>query len=73
MSQDTGDPTGVAGELWLVDDDALAEIDHFEGVPHSGYIRRMVPLREPAETAAFAYVYAYPVSGCPVLGESWPG
>jgi len=63
---------GVRGEVWLIDDHGIRELDAFEGVAEGLYRRESVGLQPPhADTPVQAYVYARPVEGCPVLGPTW--
>ena len=70
----------VTGELWAVDDAALARLDELEGVEEGLYARVPAVLEEWPEPlsagARFAdarmYVYLRDVSGRPRLGETWP-
>jgi len=67
------DTAGVAGELWLVDDEALAVLDDLEGVAEGLYTRINLALRQPAGHAtALAYLYARSVAGRSVIGDNWP-
>ncbi len=60
----------VTGEVYLVDDSCLRELDEFEGVSEGLYTRETVPLRSP-QAPAYAYVYAQSVEGRPLLGGNW--
>jgi gamma-glutamylcyclotransferase (GGCT)/AIG2-like uncharacterized protein YtfP len=67
-----GDTAGVTGELWSVDDAALARLDRFEGV-HEGLYRR-TPLRllAPHDTLpVHAYFPGLPPDGRPEVGAVW--
>ena len=73
MVEDPAGRGGVTGELWSVDDDALARLDCFEGV-HEGLYRRIaVPLATPVGDVmqADAYLYARDTVGLPVIGSVW--
>lgn len=64
---------GVVGEVWEVDDAALAALDAYEGVPEGLYRREPLPLLAPfAQDRIEAYVYARSVSGREFLGSAWP-
>ena len=66
------DRHGVKGELWAVDEDALARLDEFEGVPEGLYRRETVPLIPPhARIDAEAFIYARSIDGCPRIGDCW--
>jgi gamma-glutamylcyclotransferase (GGCT)/AIG2-like uncharacterized protein YtfP len=62
----------ILGELWLVSDAALRELDDVEGVDEGLYSRRRVPLLPPhADVVAEGYVYLEPVAGMAEIGRSW--
>lgn len=66
------DRVGVTGEVWEVDDQALAELDAFEGVPEGLYRRECVPLQAPFTDARVdAYIYPHSVAGRTEIGDSW--
>ncbi len=68
------DRDGVFGEVWSVDADTLASLDHLEGLDLGLYRREPVPLRPPfAEDAVQTYVYALSVDGRPLVGSVWTG
>jgi len=65
-------PGGVCGEVWLIDDHGIRELDAFEGIAEGLYRRESVSLQPPhTEPPVQAYVYARTVEGCPVLGSTW--
>jgi gamma-glutamylaminecyclotransferase len=67
MVETEDQPAAIAGEIWEVDDDCLAELDELESIADGEYAR--VWLRE---LEAFAYVYEWPVdSDSRVPGDSW--
>ena len=69
---DATDSAGVVGEIWEVDEQALADLDTFEGVDEGLYSRRPIPLLPPhAGLRVDAYVYLPPVLGRPALGAEW--
>lgn len=66
------DQEGVTGEIWLVDDRALARLDRFEGVSEGLYRREAIALAlssgpDPVE----GYVYARSTEGLRAVGTSW--
>jgi gamma-glutamylaminecyclotransferase len=68
------DPDGpsIVGELWLVSDAALRQLDDVEGVDEGLYARRRIPLLPPQDDViAEAYVYLEPVVGLPEISPSW--
>ncbi len=69
-----GDQTGVVGEVWAVDPDALARLDVFEGVHEGLYRRAAIVLAPPfAGRAIEAYFPAIGVGGRPEVGSEWLG
>jgi gamma-glutamylaminecyclotransferase len=66
------DREGVVGEVWSVSDQALIELDRFEGV-HEGLYRRVpIPLQPPfAGQAIDAYVSVISPVGRPIVGAEW--
>lgn len=72
LAVEADDRRGVKGELWLVDEAALARLDEFEGVPEGLYRRGPVLLIPPhARIRVEAYIYARPLSGRQHLGDRW--
>jgi gamma-glutamylaminecyclotransferase len=66
------DDMGVIGEVWLVDDNTLEELDRFEGVHEGLYRREPLPLLAPfANEKIDAYVSTLPVSGRVDVGSEW--
>jgi len=62
----------VVGELWLVSDAALRDLDDVEGVEEGLYARRRVRLLPPhADVVAEGYVYLESVAGMAEIGRSW--
>lgn len=57
----------VAGEVWRVDERALAELDRFEG---EQFERR--PIAVDGFPEAVAYYYLGDLTGCRECGSSWP-
>lgn len=73
MVRASGDTAGVTGELWMVDDATLAELDRLEGVDEGLYERVDVHLApNPHAASAQAYLYLRPLDGRPPLGDTWP-
>lgn len=64
---------GVVGEIWLVDAEALRDLDAYECVAAGLYRRESIALVTPGlpETAE-AYVYARSVAGRTRIGSTWP-
>ncbi len=60
----------IRGELWAVDDAALATMDEFEGVPHT-FVREDVVVRDCFETVQ-AYLFNGPVPPGAPTGSEWP-
>ncbi len=58
----------IRGELYLVSEEKLAELDRFEGVPLE-YVREAIRLADGSE--AETYFYALPVAGMRVCGAEW--
>lgn len=66
------DTAGVVGEVWSVDADALARLDHFEGVHEGLYRREPIRLMAPfADRSVDAYLPAKPTRGHPEVGAEW--
>lgn len=62
----------IEGEVWEVDDDALARLDAFEGLDEGLYERVPVPLQAPHEAGRVeAYLYLRSIAGRRDLGERW--
>lgn len=73
MVRAPGDTAGVTGELWVVDDACLAELDRLEGLDEGLYERADILLQpNPIAAAAQAYLYLRPHQGLPRLGSTWP-
>jgi len=72
MVANAGHPAGVAGEVWLVDDECLARLDALEGTTEGLYRRAAVPLLAPfSERRVEAYLYVPSVEGLRMLGGTW--
>jgi gamma-glutamylcyclotransferase (GGCT)/AIG2-like uncharacterized protein YtfP len=66
------DRVGVCGEIWEVDEAALARLDDFEGVPEGLYRREPVALLPPHEhERAEAFFYVRPIEAGQVIGPVW--
>lgn len=62
----------ITGEIWEVDDAALAGLDELEGVAVGEYRRVLIPLAAPHDTwAVLGYEYLRPVDRAPILGSTW--
>ena len=68
------DTIGVSGEIWSVDDDALARLDAFEGVHESLYRREPIKLLPPfADQRVETYFYAQSIENrLPIPNGHWP-
>lgn len=73
MVRAPGDTRGVTGELWVVDDNCLAELDRLEGLDE-GLYERIDVLLAPNHLAgsAQAYLYLHPHQGLAPVGDHWP-
>jgi gamma-glutamylaminecyclotransferase len=73
MVADATDTDGVTGEIWSVDDAALAHLDDFEGVDEGLYLRERVTLAGGAfaDADVHTYLYARSVADRPALGATW--
>jgi len=73
MVRAPGDTAGVTGELWVVDDACLAELDRLEGLDE-GLYERVDVLLAPNHLAASAQTYLYlgQFDGLQPLGSEWP-
>lgn len=72
MVPHTADRTGVTGEIWSVDADALRRLDAFEGVAESLYRRTPLALQTPHDrNAVETYLYAQSTEGRREVGVEW--
>jgi gamma-glutamylaminecyclotransferase len=72
MVAESGNPEGVTGEVWSVDDECLANLDLLEGTADGLYRREGVPLRPPfARNRVEAYIYLQGVDGRRRVGSVW--
>jgi len=73
MVRAPGDTAGVTGELWVVDDACLAELDRLEGLDE-GLYERIDVLLAPNHLAASAQTYLYlrQFDGLQPIGSEWP-
>ena len=73
MVRAPGDTVGVTGELWVVDDTCLAELDRLEGLDE-GLYERIDVLLAPNHLAGSAQTYLYlrQFDGLQPLGSEWP-
>lgn len=72
MVADPTDTHGVSGEVWSVDEPALARLDAFEGVNEGLYRRIPVRLLPPFQADTVnTYVYARELLGSRALGDVW--
>jgi gamma-glutamylcyclotransferase (GGCT)/AIG2-like uncharacterized protein YtfP len=66
------DREGVAGEVWAVDEEALRQLDHFEGVNEGLYRREPLPLLPPfADQIVHAYISELSLKGRREVGSNW--
>lgn len=73
MVRAPGDTVGVTGELWVVDDACLAELDRLEGLDEGLYERADVVLApNPFAPSAQTYLYSRPHHGLAPMGDTWP-
>jgi gamma-glutamylaminecyclotransferase len=74
MVRQDGDPEGVRGEVWSVDDPCLEGLDGLEGTSEGLYRRELVPLVAPfAGRRVEAYLYLRDLRGRPRVGAEWFG
>jgi gamma-glutamylcyclotransferase (GGCT)/AIG2-like uncharacterized protein YtfP len=72
MVANDGNPSGVTGEVWSVDDECVGRLDELEGTSQGLYRREAVPLAAPFEgNRVEAYVYIPSVDGRRRLGGAW--
>jgi gamma-glutamylaminecyclotransferase len=73
MVADASQAGSVSGEVWAVDDPALAELDLFEGVDEGLYERVAVRLAPPFEGQHVeTYLYLRDLGGRRSLAGEWP-
>lgn len=73
MVRVAGDTVGVTGELWLVNDAGLTELDRLEGTDEGLYERVEVPLAPNSiAKSAQAYLYCRQIGGHAAIGSTWP-
>jgi gamma-glutamylcyclotransferase (GGCT)/AIG2-like uncharacterized protein YtfP len=64
---------GVVGEVWMVDDECLAQLDVLECTAEGLYRREAVSLQDaPAGQRVEAYIYLQGVKDRRSLGSEWP-
>lgn len=62
----------IAGELWLVSDETLRELDDVEGTDEGLYARVPVHLPSPFDNVvAETYIYLQSVDGLPEINGNW--
>lgn len=61
----------IEGELWLVNDECLAELDRVEGVSEGLYERASVRLSLPTHETVETYFYLRSVEGLQDCGGCW--
>ena len=71
MVHDDDDGLDVRGELWAVDEAALAKLDRYEGVDSSWYTREDVAVRDCFQTVQ-AYFYHGEIPAESRTGAEWP-
>ncbi|HSI07642.1 MAG: gamma-glutamylcyclotransferase [Rariglobus sp.] len=71
MVTDATDTAGVTGEIWSVDDAAIAHLDDFEGVDEGLYRRELICLLPPFDQIE-THTYLYNRDpGTRALGPTW--
>ncbi len=66
------DKTGVVGEVWDVDANALAGMDKLEGLDEGMYRREPAKLQAPfADPKIETYIYARSTANKPDIGSIW--
>jgi gamma-glutamylaminecyclotransferase len=71
MVPDTTDTEGVTGEVWSVDETALAHLDDFEGIAEGLYRREPLQLLAPFDQAnVHGYLYNRD-PGAKLIGSTW--
>jgi gamma-glutamylaminecyclotransferase len=67
------DDHGVTGEVWWVDNAALARLDELEGINEGLYRREPIPLQPPfVDKTVHTYFYAWSTTGRPhIPGGTW--
>jgi gamma-glutamylaminecyclotransferase len=72
MVEDLQNGLAVEGEVWEVDDAALAGLDELEDVAGGEYVRLPLPLQAPFDGERVdGYLYLLSVAGRPDLGARW--
>lgn len=72
MVSDEAKSGAVQGEVWAVDDTALARLDDFEGVGEGIYRRAPVALAAPFDDeVTYTYLYLRDLAGARVIGPVW--
>ena len=72
MVRAANDQAGVTGEVWLVDDACLQQLDELEGVAEGLYERTPIQLTAPfAAEPAQAYLYLRNITGRAAIGSVW--
>ncbi|WP_437228196.1 gamma-glutamylcyclotransferase family protein [Planctomicrobium sp. SH661] len=68
---ETDSGISIQGEVWSVNDIALARLDEVEGVDESLYIRKPIQLIDTDLMPVEAYFYLRSTEGCPDCGDIW--
>ncbi len=72
MVRAPADTAGVTGELWVVDDTCLRQLDLLEGVNEGLYERVTIKLASPPdEQSVETYLYLLGVTDRKTLGPTW--
>jgi gamma-glutamylaminecyclotransferase len=72
MVRAPADQAGVEGEVWVVDDACLRQLDDLEGVDQGIYECAAITLAPPfADAPVQTYLYRRDLSGRPVIGSTW--
>lgn len=72
MVVDPSDTRGVAGEVWSVDPECVANLDELEGLAEGLYRRERINLQPPFDQSAVeTYIYALDTIGRPSLPDGF--
>lgn len=69
---DAASGVSIRGELWRVDERAIAILDEVEGVSENWFLRQAVELQQPVVSeTVHAYYYQGDVTRLPEYGDHW--